>query len=119
MNSNPANCLSSNIFKVFPNIRQITISTTRNHPFNLFLFLENISSSSKWRKIVIIDFVIDEEDRNQYWDEVGGWIANYWNCVSMQVIEAYRKKGLIIKFMKGSGEQGTLDLYERLTVTRM
>ena len=119
--SSRINLLSVNIFKLFPNINEITINTTGNTAFNLLFFLENISWSSKWKQIEIQDWNDEHSRGNMYsWNYQGGWIANLWKDRSVQLKKAYRKKGLTIKFTKTRKNLGpTTHFLEKLSIKRM
>ena len=118
------NLLSSNIFKYFPNVKEITIETNFSDdyclPFNLLYFLENISTAAKWKQIVITDWTF-EKNMDKLWNHIGGWIANLWRYSSIEIKKAYRIKGLTIKFIKTTqkpDEESTI-FYHRLIITRL
>ena len=92
--SSRVNLLASSIFTLLPNAKFITIETgcgfdEEVFAFNIFYFLENISIASKWRRIMI------QRTNSQV---MADWIAALWKSSSTNIINAYKKKNLIIEF---------------------
>ena len=129
-----ANLVSPIIFKMFPNLKELTINTMPYYAFNLLFFLQNISTSSKWKKITIEDWMFVKKEgakvfSKPHWNSTGGWMANLWNNSSDQIEAAYMKKELNIQFhksdvsMRGIDEQTStvegISHYERLIITRI
>ena len=116
------NLLSSNIFKFFPNVKEIIIKASGS-PFNLLFFLENISISSKWKQIIISDRADDRHMNQIDWNDIGGWMANLWKYSSFGIIEAYKTKGLTIQFTKTKEKHfhrsQFSQYFERLIIKRM
>ena len=93
------NLLSPNLFKIFPNIKQITILTSGNYQFNLFWFLDNISTASKWKQITLRDWT---ENPEKDWNNGGGWMRKLWNNSAMEIQESYGKTNMTIEFERNS-----------------
>ena len=77
--------------------------------FNLFYFLENISLSQKWKQIKIqYSIAIDRYSKN--------WISYLWESSSLDLIEGYKRKNLLIKY---SNQTNSSWCEESLIITRI
>ena len=92
------NLISYDIFKIFPNVEDIMIKTeSPNHgdalPFNMYYFLEIISSSTTWKRINIQQRMLRSVGKE---DE--SWIFELWSKSSDKLIQEFEKKRFNIKF---------------------
>ena len=111
-----ANLLSSNIFKMIPNIETIIIETahtdTHCFAFNLLFFLKNISVSAKWRQIKV-------QNTTNVRIASLSWIGYLWDTSALDLQREYGKQHLEIQFDRVvTHYDGIIDVKEFLIITK-
>lgn len=118
-----ANLLSSNIFKIFPNVQDIVIKTSSpydngfSYPFNMFYLLKIIQSSSTWRTINIQQMKTDLKNKTT---EDISWINKLWSKSSNKLMQEFGKKKLKIDYQTEIERPGRgCYLYSYLNIERL